>query len=55
MEVVADVLDVEESTIYDWINKWTSEESVADKPRSGRPPKITKEDDKEIRRIIDEN
>lgn len=49
------VLDVEESTIYDWIHKWESERNVKDKPRSGAPPKITKEDEKEIKDIIDRN
>ena len=52
---VADIIAVEESTVYDWIHRWESEESISDKPRSGRPTKITKDDEKEIRRIIDEN
>jgi transposase len=52
---ISRILDVEESTIYDWINKWTSERSIKDKPRSGRPPLITKEDEKEIKDLLDEN
>jgi transposase len=43
----AKFVDVEESTAYDWIKKWVTEESVSDKPRSGRPPSITKEDEEE--------
>ena len=52
---VADFIEVEESTVYDWINKWILESSVSDKPRSGRPQKITTEDEKEIHHLIDEN
>ena len=52
---VADFIEVEESTVYDWINKWIFDKNIRDKPRSGRPSKITKDDEKEIRRLIDEN
>ncbi len=55
VRTVAEIIDVEESTIYDWINKWILEKKVSDKPRSGRPSKITEKDEKEIRRLIDEN
>jgi putative transposase len=51
----AKFVDVEESTVYDWVNKWVSERGVSDKPRSGRPASITKEDEEEIRRLLDEN
>ena len=55
VKTVARIIDVEESTIYDWIKKWITEENVSDKPRSGRPPSITEEDEEEMRRLIDEN
>ncbi len=55
VRTVADIVDVEESTVYDWIKKWAVEKNVVDKPRSGRPSSITKEDEKDIRRILDEN
>jgi putative transposase len=55
VKTVANIVAVEESTIYDWIKKWIIEERVADKPRSGRPPKLTKKDEEEIRRLIEEN
>lgn len=55
VRTVADIVDVEESTVYDWIKKWVLDKSVSDQPRSGRPPKITKDDETEIRRLIDEN
>ena len=51
----AKFVDVDESTVYDWIKKWVTEESVSDKPRSGRPQKLTEEDEKEIKELIDEN
>ncbi len=46
---------VERQTIHDWINRWNEEKNLSDKPRSGRPEKITEEDEKKIRRLIDEN
>ena len=52
---VADIVAVEESTVYDWIHRWESERNIADKPRSGAPPNLTKDDEKEIKRLIDEN
>ena len=51
----AKFVDVDESTVYDWIKKWVTEESVSDKPRSGRPQKLTEENEKEIKELIDEN
>ena len=55
VEDAAAFVYVEESTVYDWIQRWKSEKNLYDKPRSGRPPKITKDDEKEIRRLIDES
>lgn len=55
VRIVADIIAVEESTIYDWIHRWESERNVSDKPRSGRPEKITEEDENEIKRLLDEN
>ncbi len=51
---IANIIAVEESTVYDWINQWERERNVSDKPRSGRPEKITKDDEKEIKRLLDE-
>ena len=55
VKTVANIVAVEESTVYDWINKWILDRNVSDKPRSGRPSKITKDDEKEIHRLLDEN
>ena len=55
VKTVAEIIDVEKSTVYNWINRWVIDRNVTDKPRSGGPPFITKEDEKEIRRLIDEN
>lgn len=54
VKTVANIVAVEESTVYDWVKKWILDKSVSDKPRSGRPPTITKDDEKEIRRLLDE-
>jgi len=53
--IIADILAVEESTVYDWIHKWNEERDVSDEPRSGRPKKLTDEDDDKIKHLIDEN
>ena len=50
---VAVVIDVEESTIYDWIHRWEEERDIKDKPRSGRPEKLTEKDDKDLKDILD--
>ncbi len=55
VKIVADIIAVEESTVYDWIHRWEEERAVSDKPRSGRPSKITKDDEEEIKRLLDEN
>jgi transposase len=52
---VANIIAVEESTVYDWIHLWETERTVSDKPRSGRPSKLTEEDENEIKELIDEN
>ena len=53
--IIADILAVEESTVYDWIHQWEKERNVSDKPRSGRPLELTTEDDEEMKRLINEN
>ena len=53
INAIAEILDVERSTIYDWIEKWRADRTVDDKPRSGKPSKLTPEDDKEIKDLID--
>ena len=55
VKIVANIVAVEESTVYDWIHQWEKERNVSDKSRSGRPPSITEEDEEEMRRLIDEN
>jgi len=55
VKTVANIMDVEESTVYDWINKWILDKNVSDKHRSGRPSKITKDDEKVIKHLLDEN
>lgn len=44
--MLADWFDMRERTIYDWFDRLESEpigEAVRDKPRPGRPPKLTAE------------
>ena len=51
---VAQIFDVDDSTIYEWISKWKEEHDVQDEPRSGCPPELSDEDKKEIRRLVEE-
>ena len=53
VRTVAEIIDVEESTIYDWVKTWELERRVSDKPRSGKPAKLTDEDDKEMTDLLD--
>ncbi|MGQ9720199.1 MAG: hypothetical protein ACUVXA_02625 [Candidatus Jordarchaeum sp.] len=32
---------MDEATIYRWIERWQVERNLADKPKGGRPPKLT--------------
>ena len=51
----AELFFVDEETIRLWITKWDGEKSVRDKQRSGKPPKLIKEQEKEICDLVDEN
>lgn len=55
VETVANIIAVEESTVYDWIHRWEKERNVSDKPKSGRPPAFIEEEKKELKDLIDEN
>jgi len=52
---VARLLFVDEETIRNWINEWDANKKLEDKQRSGRPRKITKEIEKEMCDLVDEN
>lgn len=52
---VAELLFTTEDTIRSWIKKWDSEKSIRDKQRPGKPCKLTKEEEEELCRLVDEN
>lgn len=52
---IAEMLDVDRSMIYDWVEKWNNEKNLHDKPKSGRPPQLSEKDKTEIKDLIDEN
>lgn len=52
---VAEIFYVDEETIRLWINKWETEKIMVDKQRSGKPPKLTKEEEEELCRMVEEN
>ena len=52
---VARFFYVDEETVRLWVKKWDDQKDVQDKPRSGKKPKLTKEQEQEICRLVDEN
>jgi transposase len=52
---VAKLFYVDEDTIRNWVTKWDEENEVKDAPRTGASPKLTKEIEKEIIQLVDEN
>lgn len=40
---ISDLLDVPQTTVSFWIRKYKKDNSLTDKPRSGRPAQLTKE------------
>lgn len=52
---VAKLFYVTEDAVRTWIRMWDKEKKVKDKKRSGRPPKLTQEEEEELCRLMDEN
>lgn len=50
---VAEMFDVEESTIYDWIKRWIENKKMDDKPRSGRPEVLSKQEKEDLKEVIE--
>ena len=50
----ADIFLVERQTIHDWISRWKEEKDLSNKPKPGRPESVTKDDEDEMRKLIDE-
>ena len=55
VSLVAEIFCVDEDTVRNWRSAWEKERGVADAPRGGRPPALSKEDEGELRRLVDEN
>ncbi|KAF0214767.1 MAG: hypothetical protein FD167_5241 [bacterium] len=52
---VSRIFFVDEETVRAWVKKWDEEKDVEDNPRSGKPPKLTKEQEQELVNLVDEN
>lgn len=52
---VAEFFFVDEETIRLWIKKWDDEKNVKDKPRPGNKKKLSKEQEEQICKLVDEN
>ena len=46
------LLDVPQSTISYWIIRYNKEKKLTDKPRSGRPAQLTKDQKKELKAVL---
>lgn len=55
IQEVAELFFVDEDTVRHWVAKWEEEQEVKDAPRSGASCKITKEIEKEICQLVEEN
>src|SRR3989344_5947934 len=55
IQEVAELFFVDEDTVKNWVTKWDEENKVKDAPRSGASCKITKEIEKEIVKLVEEN
>lgn len=52
---VAEIFYVDDETIRLWVQRWETEKNMLDKQRSGKPPKLTKEEEEELCGLVDEN
>lgn len=57
IETLADIFNVHRNTVSEWIDSWVSGgiDSIEDAPRSGRPPTLTPDEQREILDEIGEN
>ena len=52
-KVIAQCYEVNEKTLKNWIKRFESDVPLEDLPRSGRPSKLPKEKQEELRQMID--
>lgn len=52
---VAELVFADEETVRAWIKRWENEKKVIDRQRPGKPPKLTKEEEEELCRLVEEN
>jgi transposase len=52
--VIAQCYEINEKTLKNWVERFENEESLDDLPRSGRPSKLPKEKQEELRQMIAE-
>ena len=53
-EVIAQCYEITERTLKNWVKRFEKDERIDDLPRSGRPSKLPKEKQEELRRMIAE-
>jgi len=55
VSLVAEIFCVDEDTLRNWRSSWEEERGLKDKPRDGRPPVLSEEDERELKRLVGEN
>lgn len=55
VQTVAEILCIDKSAVYRWIERWQEEKNLSDKPKEGRPQSLDKEDKKGIKKLIKES
>jgi transposase len=57
LQTVSDTLSFTYSALRKWVNRFASQgvKGLVDRPRSGRPPKMTCELEKHLNRLIDQD
>lgn len=51
VSLVAEIFCVSDSIIYEWAKRWQDEKTLADKPKSGRPPVFDDDEKKEMKDV----
>lgn len=53
--LVAEIFCVTRETLHAWVAKFVEERRVSDAPRSGRPPALSGGEERELKRLVEEN
>jgi transposase len=55
VSIIAEIFYIEQDTVRNWVKRWDWDKKAESKSKSGKPPILTPEEEKELLRIVDEN